>query len=506
LKKQFTKNLSINIFAFISNVLIGLWLTPYLIKHLGIVAYGLIPLAMFFSQYIGVILNSINMSINRFLLIALQQNNDNEANKIFSTSIVIISIFIFIQALIMLLVLVNLNVVFTIPESLLYDATWLFGFTFVGFSISLLRSVYGTSLFAYNRLDILRIIDVVQNISRIIIILMLFYFDKPSLMHIGLANLIASILAIIMTYVYFKKYTPNLKAKIKDFDKNKVAELSKMSSWILINQVGALLLGNIDLYLVNKILGTEPTGNYAVVTQVTTLFRTLATLIAGVISPVIMIYHANNQIKKLKSVIVISAKFMVILLVVPMALFIGFSEELIGMWLGIDYKYLYMLISFSLLFYVIAIPMMPLYNVNIAFNKVKTPAIIVIVFGFLNMISIYILLTYSHFGLWGVVFVKLFFEILFAGVFMPIYVSGILSIKVWKFLSIPLISIILFLTTYYLVVAIKNIMLINSLVLILVVSVLIGFFVLMLFLLVFIKKEERVLVFQNISLKMLLKK
>ena len=75
---QVPKNLFVNILSFVSSILIGLWLTPYMIGHLGLAAYGLIPLAMFFSQYIGVILNAINMSINRFLLITLQKKEDRE--------------------------------------------------------------------------------------------------------------------------------------------------------------------------------------------------------------------------------------------------------------------------------------------------------------------------------------------------------------------------------------------------------------------------------------------
>jgi len=505
LRKQFKKNVLINVFSFVSTILIGLWLTPYLIEKLGLVAYGLIPLAMFFSQYIGVIINSINMSINRFLLIALQQNKNEEANSIFSTSLIIISVFIIVQAIIMLLILININTVFTIPIDLLNDATWLFGLTFIGFSISLLRSVYGTSLFAYNRLDILRTIDVIQNVARVSIIVFFYWFDQPSLYYIGLANLISAMLAFIPTVIYFKKFTPQLTLKMNNFDKSKVADLSKMSTWVLVNQVGALLLGNIDLYLVNKLLGSEQTGSYAIVTQVTSLFRTLATLIAGVIAPVIMIYHANNELEKLKKVLILSAKFM-ILLVVPIALFVGFSEDLIGLWLGDEYKYLYSLISFSLLFYIVAIPMMPLYNVNVAFNKVKTPALVVIVLGFINLGLIYALLSYSDLNLWAVVIVKLVIEILFAGIFMPIYVSRILSIKLWKLFSIPITSTVVFLVVYGAVTIVQEYLLVNTFTQIIIYSIVIGLMIVILFIRLILNKEERTLAFENIKIKSIMKK
>jgi len=189
--KQVPKNLLLNILSFISTIVIGIWLTPYLLKHLGIIAYGFIPLAMFFSQYISIIINSINTSINRFLVLSLQKEDYLEANKIFTTSFIILCFFIFLQVIFMIIVLFDINLFFKIPKYLLDDVVWLFGLTFVGFSISLLRGIFGTSLFAYNRLDILRVIDIIQNITRILIIVILFFFETPSLKYIGIANLLA---------------------------------------------------------------------------------------------------------------------------------------------------------------------------------------------------------------------------------------------------------------------------------------------------------------------------
>ena len=88
MNKQILKNILFNIINFIVNVAIGLALTPYLIKKLGIAAYGLIPLAMFLSSYIGVLTQSLTASVNRFLINELQNNNVSESNKVFNTALV----------------------------------------------------------------------------------------------------------------------------------------------------------------------------------------------------------------------------------------------------------------------------------------------------------------------------------------------------------------------------------------------------------------------------------
>ncbi len=433
--KQVPKNLVVNVLSFLSTIIIGLWLTPYLLKHLGLVAYGLIPLAMFFSQYVSVIINAINMSINRFLLIALQKHQDRDANEIFNTSIGVIFTFIIFQVVIMGAVLSDITYFFSIPKELVNDATWLFGLTFLGFSISLFRSVFATSMFAYNRLDILRMIDIIQNLVRVVIIVFFFAYDEPSLKYIGIANLLAAVSAVLPTLYFFREYTPQLKVKISSFSRHRVAELAQMSTWVLINQVGVLLLGNIDLYLINKWLGLKATGEYAIILQFTSIFRTFFTLVASILTPVIMIYFANDEFEKLKQFTLLSSKVMILVFVLPLAMVIGLSENIIHFWLGKQYSYLHDMVSFSMLFFIIAIPMSTLFTITLSYNKVKLPAIISLILGGVSIVSLYMLMTEAGLGLWSVLLVKLIIEIVFA-LFLVIYVARILNMNRWKFLKI----------------------------------------------------------------------
>lgn len=491
LKKQVPKNIFVNIISFGSTVLIGLWLTPYLLKSLGIIAYGLIPLAMFFSQYVGVILNSLNMSINRFLLISLQKKQDQNANEIFNTAFVIILAFTIIQAIIMAVILFDITFFFNISDDLIEDSIWLFGLTFVGFSLSLLRSVFGTSLFAYNRLDKLRFIDIFQNVIRLTTIVSLFVYDSPSLKYIGIANLLASICSFLPTYYYFKKYTPQLKINIFSFKKHRVSELSKLSVWILVNQVGVLLFGNVDLYLVNKFIGSNATGEYAIILQVTSLFRTMAGLLAGVLAPVIMIYYSNKEHEKIKKILVLAAKLLAIVMVVPLAIAVSFSGDLISIWLGSDFRYLANIISYSLLFLLFAVPTMPLYSVNVAYNKVKLPAILTISLGIVNVLSIYLLIVYTNLGLWSVVIARLFYEFMYNSVFMSVYVSKITKASYKMFFQIPIISFISFVIIYLFIYLIINFINIKTFFEISYFSVIVFIIFMPLLYILFFSKEEK---------------
>lgn len=495
LRKQVPKNLAINILSFGITFLIGIWLTPYLLKQLGVVAYGLIPLAMFLSQYVSVILNSINISIDKFYLESLHKNEDENSNKIFTTSLIIILTFIFFQLLIMAIVLFNITYFFTIPNKLVQDAIWLFGLTFLGFSISLIRGIYGTTLFAYNRLDISRGIDILQNIVRVVIIVSLFILDEVSLKAVGIANLIAAIVAFIPTYYYFKKLTPQIKIKLSYFDKSKVSDISKMSTWIIINQVGVLLLGNIDLYLVNTMIDGKATGEYAIVIQVATIFRTLSGLFAGLITPIVMIYYAKNEIENVNIALSIASKFMAIFISIVLGVTFVFAPILIGIWLGTEYVYLSSLISFSLLFLLFSVPTMPLFSVNVATSKVKIPAVTTIIFGILNSVLMIVLLKATDLGLWAVVIAKLFLELAYNSIFMPIYVSKIMKVKIWTFLRIPFLSVLLTSIVFTLVYFINQYLLLESFLPILSFSIIMFILFKILFsIIIYSGKEKKILI------------
>ena len=496
LKKQIPKNLLVNIFSFFSTVVIGLWLTPYLLKSLGIVAYGLIPLAMFLSQYVSVVLNSINVSIGRFLLISLQKEDYKEANKIFNTSLVIVAFFIFIQLLIMATILFDISYFFKIPNNLIEDAVWLFGLTFIGFSISLFRGVFSTSIFTYNRLDILRTIDIVQNLVRVVTIVTLFIYDEPSLKYIGIANLLASLSIIAPILYYFKVFTPQLKINIFLFSKKHVLKLSKMSIWILISQIGVLLLGNVDLYLVNRWIGSQATGEYAIVLQFTSIFKTFSILLSSIFIPISMIYYANNEIKKLARFTILASKAMMIGLMVALVGLIVFSKEILFLWLHKDYIYLSELISFSMLFFVFTIPIIPLFNVTVSYNKVKLPAIIVICLGVLNIISIYLLSFNTNLGLWSIVSIKLLLEVIFSLVMIK-YVSSILNEPLIKFLNMIFISVGLFISIFIILLGVKYFIRIDSIFDLFYIMLLLQLILIPTIALLILSKEEKILLANN---------
>lgn len=448
LKNQMPKNLAMYLLSFVTNILIGLWIIPYLVQHIGVAAYGLVPLAMVFSSYIGLIVQSLNSTINRYLLIALQKKDYLKANQVFNTALVMILLFIIVQFMIMIVILLNLSVIIDIPEGLVDDALYLFAFTFLGFSVSLVRAVISTPLFAHNRLDLLRTIDILQVLMRTGIIVILFTLESPELKYVGIANFIAALIVFFVAVSFSKKLAPRLKVDTTMIDLTQMRELSTMGGWVIVNQIGSLLFLQIDLFIANKFLGATQAGNYAIVVQWNSLFRVFAGMLSGVLSPIVMIYYARNELPKMVQMLKTGFKAMAIIMAIPLGIVSAMAGDLLAVWMGENFRYLENLLIFSLIPLVINLAVYPLFAVNIAFNKIKIPSIVTLVLGVVNLMLAILLVTKTELGLYAIVLAGGIVLTIKNTIFLPVYTTYILDLPRFTFMRYHFLGIGFFLVSF----------------------------------------------------------
>jgi O-antigen/teichoic acid export membrane protein len=435
---QMRRNLGVYIISFILNVSIGLLLVPYLIKYLGIAAYGLIPLAMIFTDYINIINVSINSAVGRFFLIEIQNNNWKKANIIFNSAFWGVLGLIIIQIPLLIYIISELNVFVEIPNGFLSDATSLFILTFAGYLISLISSVLNTSMFAHNRLDLSRKVDIVRVTTRIAIVILLFNLRTPSLLSVGIANVIAALCAFIYSFYWNRKLTPELHFSLKSFSFSYLKSIYSMGGWIILNQVGYLLFVKVDLLLINKLMGSQSSGEYAALMQWNILIRTFAGILSGILVPVIITFYAKKEFVKMQSYVNFSIKHISLILIILCSIISGFSKPILLLWLGNEY------VSKSFVLIAMTLPLafsmgtLSTLALNKAHNKVAIPGIITLLAGLLNFIINYQFLR-AGYGYLSIALVGGSILLLKNLFFSPMYSANVMKIPLLSFLKdIPL--------------------------------------------------------------------
>ncbi len=161
---RFALNLGSNLANFGLSILVGIWFTPYLIRHLGVAAYGLVPLAVTVTSYMGLFTTALNAAVGRFITLSLDRNDHVEANRFFNTS--------FWGTVAVLAVLLGpalwlssqARFFFNVPAGYENQFAWLLLCTIGMFFLTTLASPFGVATFCRNRFDLSNAIAIVTTL------------------------------------------------------------------------------------------------------------------------------------------------------------------------------------------------------------------------------------------------------------------------------------------------------------------------------------------------------
>lgn len=395
--KQVKRNLFFNILSLIANVGIGIVYTPYLVKSLGIIAYGVIPLALIINQYVSVLTGSLTSALTRFYTIALQKDNKEEASKYISTSILVVLGIVLILALPLYILVINIDKAFTIPNELIDSAKTLFAFTLYSFVLSLFSSVFNITLYAYNRLDYLNVIKIVRITFKFIFIVLLFTLIKKDIAYVGIANFLSELIILIFSIIAFWKFTKGtVKVNFTLFDKTSLIALSVMASWVIVQQLGDTMLYRIDNIIVNKFWTTKESGILGAFTELGSYTMIIASVIGSLFGPLILIAYSKNDHEQVKTITLDRSLSVGVMVAVMVGAIGGFSPIILKIWLGEEF------VAYNS-WLLLKLALVPFYSAagvfsfaTRAWNKVRFPALITIALGFINLGALYFIAIYAN--------------------------------------------------------------------------------------------------------------
>ena len=78
-RAHFVINVGSNITYMMATILVMFWYVPFMIQHLGVAAYGMVPLANSLIMYISIITEGLDTAVNRFLTIDLNRADERAA-------------------------------------------------------------------------------------------------------------------------------------------------------------------------------------------------------------------------------------------------------------------------------------------------------------------------------------------------------------------------------------------------------------------------------------------
>jgi membrane protein EpsK len=428
LNNQFTKNLVSSISCFALNVIVGIWIVPYLIKHLGLAAYGLVPLAVTVTSYMGLFTVALNASVGRFMTMALDRQDFTESNRVFNTA--------FWGTMAVLTILLGpalwlsaqARMFFNVPLGYEDQFVRLFLCAIGNFYLTTLSNPFGIASFCRNRFDLANTVNIAGTLVRVAAILLLFALFVPKVWHVGLAMLLAGIASLAFSVVVWRRLTPTLKLQRSAFSFQTLGQLAGMGGWMLINQIGSLLYLGIDLVVVNKMIGAAAGGQYGAVMTWSVMLRNLAGVVAVVFGPTIITLYSQKDAMGLVAYSRRAVKFVGLMMALPIGLICGFAQPLLHLWLGPAYEPLAPLMILLSMHLCVNLAVLPLFNIQVATNHVRLPGILTCVMGVGNLGLALLLAGPVGWGVYGVAAAGAIMLTAKNIVFTPLYAAHVLRL------------------------------------------------------------------------------
>ncbi len=434
-KRQLPRNSFFQVLSFITHVAIGIWLVPYLVRHLGRAAYGLIPIAGIMTEYVSLISHNISSSVNRFLTIALQQDNADDANRVFNTAFFSYLAVVILQIPAFGFIIYYAHAIFTIPQELYTDAIILLVCSAISFLINLVVSVFAVPLYANNRLDISRGIDISRQILRVAGIVVLFLALGPTLRYVGYVDLAISMASCLTMIAVGHRLAPELKLDIHFYDWRKVKELTAMGWWLFVNHVGFLLFLRMDIWVCNRFVGAEQAGDYAAILQWSNLIRTAGGVLVGIVAPMMMICSARVETERLIRMSSLAIRVLSCALAIPIGLMCVFSVSFLHLWLGEAFVRLSPLMIIMLVHLIINVGVYPLFSLQVAVGRVKWPGLAAVFMGLVNVTLGIVFARQLMWGLYGVAIAGAITITVRDGFFTAVYGAHVLGQRWYTFLK-----------------------------------------------------------------------
>lgn len=479
--------------SFGSSVLIGLWLVPYLVGHLGMAAYGMVPLAAVFTQYVGVIANALKMPVARFMTLAYRGGGGarKDSLAIFNTAFFAYLGLAVFQIPFFALGFSFLNEIFTIPPGILWDTKILLFCSLLSYLISFVGSVFGVATFANNRVDVDEGINTARIILKVVLLVFIFTKFSPALRYVGYVELFVAVFVLTCKVVAWRRLMPDLRINLHLFQFERIRPILGMSIWILISNFGSLLFLRANVWIINKFISAEAAGQYGALMKWDALLRSATAMASVVIAPMVMIYYSKKQFEDAARITQYGVKFLTLGMAVPCALIVGFSPQVLSLWLGPEYVSMWPILSAMMFLLYLNCGVTPIFQIQNAYNKVKLPAVMSLLMGVLNAVACIIAIVYFNQGILGVVVVTTIVLTLKNVGFTLWYAAHITGFSIHSFVRPALSSVVLNLLVLAGACLLKDLFDLDNVLVFLSVSGALGLFAYTLCVWLFIKEEER---------------
>lgn len=327
------KNISYGLIYKVAAMFLTFLIVPILIKGLGASNYGLWVTIFSIFGWVYLLDLGVGNGVKNNLTISLAKKNYNEANEYITTAyvcVLLIASFFFILFTILIFE-INLSLFFNIELDEWFLKT-IFVTTLIFFTLNFVLSLYKQFFYSIQKSSFVELSTFLYNALVYVLILIITNFFTNSLLKVaivyGISNLI---IGLIFNYFFFKGQQ-KLRFSIKNFNKNKIKEITGIGIEFFIIQICLIIILTSDNIIISSLLEPAEVTSYNNVFKVFQVYLVVSTVI---LTPLWTLY-TDAYIKKDFQWIIKTIKklnLLFVLMAIAVTITIIYCEDILFFWI-----------------------------------------------------------------------------------------------------------------------------------------------------------------------------
>lgn len=321
----------------ILSLAIALVSVPLVLRALGASDFGLYNLVAGVVAMLAFLNNSMTVSSQRFMSVAMGEKNEDRINSIYNTSFLL-------HLVLGMLVVIAFEVIgifaidrLNIPLERMWCAKVIFQLLILSTFSKIVAVPFDALINAKEDLLVFSIIELIDSILMLAIALSISFISGDKLIFYGICVALISVLTFFMKYGWCKKAYKNYSIELLKYrGKFRSKEMLGFTGWNLFGGLAIISRNQGVAVIINIFFGTITNAAYGIANQINGAIGNFSSTFQKAINPQLMKSEGMNDRIRLVRISYISSKFSVLALSLFAVPLIMEMDEVLTLWLKDD--------------------------------------------------------------------------------------------------------------------------------------------------------------------------
>lgn len=312
---------------------VSLYTSRVILNVLGVDDFGIYNLVAGVVVLFSFLNNAMTSASQRYLNVAIGQNDKDEIQRVFSSSLIMhLSLIVIVLLLAESIGLWFVETKLNIPEGRETAAFVAYQLAIVTTCINILKVPYNASVIANEKMSFFAYTGIVEVILKLLIVWILLFFESDKLIVYSVLLLLVNLILLIWYIIYCRRHFDANQFNLS-FDKILLKEMSSFSGWNLFGGVADVGYKQGTHFILNIFCGVALNATMGIINQIRTAIFSFTSNLQVAANPQIIKSYTTGDYSYYQDLVFRISKysyFLMLLICVPVILN---ADYLLHLWL-----------------------------------------------------------------------------------------------------------------------------------------------------------------------------